>query len=774
MIRLRILRALATPLLLGATLLGGAYGSAQAACQLQSPGGQIKQVVHITFDNVHLRRDNPNVPSDLEQMPNLLNFIQQNGVISGNHHTPLISHTANDILTSLTGVYPDRHGVPVANSYGIFVNPTTIKIGSSFLYWTSLSNVTAANGDGLPNMLTETGKNAPAPWVPFTRAGCDVGAFSVANIEFESVPNDLGTFFGTSSTQFTNASGILAANPNDNNFAHQKARQSVNADWLGVAVHCAQGSALCSGPNGALDTLPDEPGGYTGFSGLFGNVNVAPAVCAKATAVNPTACATANRIDYGSGTGTGTVSVPAVQDVFGSAVIADGFGRPGFPNIFSPTAAQSLGYAATMMEAGVPVIYLYIADVHDRNPLVVDPTTGRAAAGRAFGPGEQEYVNQIKAYDQAFGAFFARLAAHGITKENTLFIIVPDENDHFVGSEPTPVGCDGVNVACNYTFASEINAHINRLLSSQRGNSTPFLVHSDDAPTVYITGQPAPTDAVTRTMEQDLNALIATNPITGNVDKLSFRLADQAEMKLLHMVTFSPKRTPTLTMFGNDNYFFFTASGGDCTTGPACVFEPVWSPTNSTFAWNHGDVQKDITRTWVAMAGPGVRRLGRDDSVFSDHTDVRPTMLALLGLKDDYLHDGRVLAEMMSERALPDGISDHREDFIELARVYKQLNAPLGSVGRNSLVYANRSITSDDVTYGKYLAKIADITTRRDALASQIKTALDEAAFGNKPVGEHGGDELAERARGIIDQVEDLTESRKLGFRDDDDHRHDR
>jgi hypothetical protein len=299
-------------------------------------------------------------------------------------------------------------------------------------------------------------------------------------------------------------------------------------------------------------------------------------------------------------------------------------------------------------------------------------------------------------------------------------------------------------------------------------------VHSDDAPTVYITGQPAPTDAVTRTMEQDLNALIATNPITGNVDKLSFRLADQAEMKLLHMVTFSPKRTPTLTMFGNDNYFFFTAGGGDCTTGPACVFEPVWSPTNSTFAWNHGDVQKDITRTWVAMAGPGVRRLGRDDSVFSDHTDVRPTMLALLGLKDDYVHDGRVLAEMISDRALPDGISDRREDFIELARAYKQLNAPLGSVGRNSLVYANRSITSDDVTYGKYLAKIADITTRRDALASQIKTALDDAAFGNKPVREHGGDELAERARGITDQVEDLAESRKLGFRDDDDHRHDR
>src|SRR5262252_2558802 len=245
--RSRTVFGMATPLLLGAALLVGGAQSASAACALNSPSGQVKRVVHIVFDNVHLRRDDPNVPSDLEQMPNLLNFLTNNGTISGNHHTPLISHTANDILTALTGVYPDRHGVPVANSYGIFVNPTTIKFSSSFLYWTSLSNASAVNGDGLPNMLTETGKNAPAPWVPFTRAGCDVGAFSVANIEFESVPNDLGTFFGTSSTQFTNASGILAANPNDNNFGHQKARQSVNTDWLGVAVHCAQGSALCSG-----------------------------------------------------------------------------------------------------------------------------------------------------------------------------------------------------------------------------------------------------------------------------------------------------------------------------------------------------------------------------------------------------------------------------------------------------------------------------------------------------------------------------------------------
>ena len=68
------------------------------------------------FDNVHFERDNPNVPSDLEQMPNLLNFIRDNGTLLTNDHTVLISHTANGILTDFTGLYSDRHGQSVANS----------------------------------------------------------------------------------------------------------------------------------------------------------------------------------------------------------------------------------------------------------------------------------------------------------------------------------------------------------------------------------------------------------------------------------------------------------------------------------------------------------------------------------------------------------------------------------------------------------------------------------------------------------------------------------
>src|SRR5271165_5380011 len=110
--------------LLGSTFMSatvhadaGKASSTAASCRLDNG---IKQIVHIQFDNVHLRRDNPNVPSDLEQIPNLLDFIEDHGTMLTNHHTPLISHTADDIITTLTGVYGEKHGQPVANSYGFF------------------------------------------------------------------------------------------------------------------------------------------------------------------------------------------------------------------------------------------------------------------------------------------------------------------------------------------------------------------------------------------------------------------------------------------------------------------------------------------------------------------------------------------------------------------------------------------------------------------------------------------------------------------------------
>jgi hypothetical protein len=91
-------------------------------------GNGVQHVVQITFDNVHFYRDNPNVPSDLEQMPNLLDFFESNGTFLSNNHTPLIAHRpstsstrrgswqllrrANPIPTALRGAQATSLGAP--------------------------------------------------------------------------------------------------------------------------------------------------------------------------------------------------------------------------------------------------------------------------------------------------------------------------------------------------------------------------------------------------------------------------------------------------------------------------------------------------------------------------------------------------------------------------------------------------------------------------------------------------------------------------------------
>ena len=125
MFQARLLRRVLTSVRGGSLLAIGLLGSANGQCQLNSPSGKIKHVVYVEFDNVHFTRDNPNVPSDLEQMPNLLNFIKQHGTLDAGDHTVLISHTANDILTTQIGLYSDNTGIFIANSFGVF-SPTTV------------------------------------------------------------------------------------------------------------------------------------------------------------------------------------------------------------------------------------------------------------------------------------------------------------------------------------------------------------------------------------------------------------------------------------------------------------------------------------------------------------------------------------------------------------------------------------------------------------------------------------------------------------------------
>jgi len=170
-----------------------ATSAAPPRCNLvNASGAPVNHVIHIQFDNVHFRRDNPNVPFDLEHMPSLLNFIEQNGTLLANEHTPLIAHTANDLVTGLTGVYGDQHGITMNNSFEYYNNSSVGSYNTSaFTYWTDTVAPDPANPTRtLPlEMIDGNGKNLQAPWVPFVNAGCNFGAVSTVNMVLENNGN---------------------------------------------------------------------------------------------------------------------------------------------------------------------------------------------------------------------------------------------------------------------------------------------------------------------------------------------------------------------------------------------------------------------------------------------------------------------------------------------------------------------------------------------------------------------------------------------------------
>src|SRR5258708_24342923 len=109
-------------------------------------------------------------------------------------------------------------------------------------------------------------------------------------------------------------------------------------------------------------------------------------------------------------------------------------------------------------------------------------------------------------------------------------------------------------------------------------------------------------------------------------------MANPADLKILPMQTFDPLRTPSFTMYANPDYFVTGSTACGTSTSPAtdCVKQV------PGFAWNHGDVQPQITTIWLGMAGPGVDqgRLGTAPS--SAPKDIPPTTPPLVGPQDDY------------------------------------------------------------------------------------------------------------------------------------------
>ena len=156
---------------------------------------------------------------------------------------------------------------------------------------------------------------------------------------------------------------------------------------------------------------------------------------------------------------------------------------------------------------------------------------------------------------------------------------------------------------------------------------------------------------------------------------------------------------------------------------------------------------------WLSIVGPGVENQGETAAVFTDHTDARPTLMLLAGLKDDYAHDGRVLFELLDSKVLASSLNKNDETLQKLAVAYKAINAPVGALGRKTLKLSTTGLAGDDATFAKIDAEIAAITSTRNAIAGQMVAMLEAAELDNTPIDKAAAEALIEQANALLASV---------------------
>jgi hypothetical protein len=207
------------------------------------------------------------------------------------------------------------------------------------------------------------------------------------------------------------------------------------------------------------------------------------------------------------------------------------------------------------------------------------------------------------------------------------------------------------------------------------------------------------------------------------------------------MQTADPLRMPTYSLFPKPDYFFSTS-------GPnVSIF--------SNFAYDHGYYSPNIDVTWVGFAGKGVAANGVDGpgpaqgnqpsdpeshntvpeaskvGTWVEETDIRPTMLNLVGLKDDYQSDGHVISQAL--KTVPGPLKAVQE----LAAGYDQINSSVAQFATDTLIADSKALASgstvSDSVYTTEQQTLAQLADDRDAAAATIKQLLSDAAAGKTP-----------------------------------------
>ena len=318
-----------------------------------------------------------------------------------------------------------------------------------------------------------------------------------------------------------------------------------------------------------------------------------------------------------------------------------------------------------MLESGVPVVNGYIADIHG-NEHIPGAVTACNGAPAALGSGHPCYIAQAQYYNPAFGTFFQRLAADGITPaEHAVRAQLgrgrPRGRRQCGPGHPAHPGQlrrrhrqrrhGHPGRACTYPAGSfgELAGNMTGLLATQKNDTTPFSLESDTAPEFYVTGNPGP------------NAPAGPHAGTGR------GRADRGQP--LHGHHPEDHELPGRPGRGGDPAHGQRRPGQDADVRDVrqagLLPEPRRRPTaaapcvtvNPGFAYNHGDYAAEINTNYVGLRRPrrqaprpgrhhGRRRArtrpGRTAArstvpgsgttgTWVDETDIRPTLMYLTG-----------------------------------------------------------------------------------------------------------------------------------------------
>jgi hypothetical protein len=115
-----------------------------------------------------------------------------------------------------------------------------------------------------------------------------------------------------------------------------------------------------------------------------------------------------------------------------------------------------------------------------------------------------------------------------------------------------------------------------------------------------------------------------------------------------------------------------------------------------------------------------------------------------------------VILEMLDQNILSSNLHADSHTLLELGQLYKQINAPFGSLAQSTLTvstYAIQSNSEGDAIYANLEKRLASWTAQRDALAAQIKQLLAGAQFRDLAINEHHAKQLIDESEALLDRA---------------------